>query len=221
MDNEEVKKHPKLSEEEIQKTIDYAETTYYNMTKGIWKRAVAYWILAQVIGFVLGIITVIVGKYGEIKISFPTFDIGIPPIELSAISIVMFQATVTVCGIILGFCAVCIFFMLELSERMIERCDERIRRSRNKKKKDYLVFEQTFIKGASYGFSKYANLYYEISLPLLIGNVLFFVFCWFSGLFLIPNILLNLNSVAIISSGMYPVVRSVFWFRSEETKKIL
>lgn len=204
---------PMMSEKEMEETLSHTEDRFYNMLKDIWKSSVKRGLALEVGALLLGLAIGFIAKDRGIVINLPQIEFQVPPLTLATVSTAVFQATVTVSGIILGFGAVCVFFMLEWSERRIEHYDMQSRRLRSEQKRNETIYKMTLIDGMSRGLSKYAEMFVIVSIGLILIELTSFFVCIFSGLFMMVSILGDLNVILVIASGLYPMIRFVLLVR--------
>ena len=198
--------------------LETGETTIYKMLKSEWKRPIKYGLLFEVMGALTAIIPTAVIKFTgiDIKVSLPIVIPEIASLELSEITVALLQASLSFSGIILGFFAVSFFFMLEMSDKAVEKYAQKIRRARTKKTKFDLRLRQIFVEGTIGGFSKYAILFVRVIVLLLLSMIILLIYCYLSAAFLFLSILLSVNSVLVASSGMFPLVKFGLYFRRRE-----
>jgi len=198
-----------------------AKSQLYETLKWVWLKPIIIFLLFEGGTVLFFIIVGIIAKYTgtSIQIPLPIIDIGVPSLDYERVSITIFQSTITVSGIIMGFFAVSFFFMLNWSDQLSEKYVTQCGLESNQKIKSDLRKRQIDIEGATAGLCQYAHLVTENVIPLIVFMVIFFFYSVFSGIFIILNIILDVNAVLAISSAMYPLVRFIFVVREMEAEK--
>lgn len=162
--------------------------------------------------FALGIVLFM----SAVDVSFPIIETKIPPLDLPTIVVNLFSAIITICGVIIGFFAVCVFFGFEWSDRKMRIYDEQARKERNTSVEKALKLRNEILATWRDGISRYSEHFMKTSILLLFAQIVSFFYCQFSGVFLGVNMLVEINSLLIVASGIYPIMRSVFWYKEPE-----
>lgn len=207
-----------MTEEEIPESqlLVISEHEFYKTLKGLWKKLIIYFLVGEAIPLTIGTVVIAFMRVRDIKISLPLFDNRFPVLSFSEVATTVFQASISFCGIILGFFAICFFFMLRWGDERTERYTDQIRKTRSKKAKSGLKLRQVVVKGAFAGLSQYAELFVSVVIILLASMIMLFVYCLFSGFSVPVNIIVDLNALLIVTSGIWPLMSFMAIIRKRE-----
>lgn len=204
-----------MSDEEITQMKRLVETDFYQLMKNKWLSFIKIGLICQIAGFIVGLVLEVLERNYRIEIPFPTIE-GIPTLDLSSITVSLFSATITTCGIIIGFFSVCVFFAFEWSERKTRDFEEKVEQENSLKRLYQLRIK--VIWAWRDAFSRYSELFIKTSILLLFVQMVSFLYCHFSGIFVGLNIVIELNSLLITATGLYPIIKNIFWYKEPESR---
>lgn len=194
-------------EEEIKRLTVLAETDFYHIMIRKWVTFVAIGLIAEVIGGLTSFVIIL----ARVQIPLPTFKMEIIPLDLHSLVTTLFSASITISGIILGFFAVCVFFFLEYCDRKIDDLSERSDKENDKVRTTKYQLRTQIFWNARNGFSRYASTFVRICISLMLLQITSFIFSFVSPFFLFVNLIIDFNLLLVITSGLYPATRGVFW----------
>lgn len=193
-----------------------------------WLKLIVIWLIAQVlVAVVYFMMSIILSILPQSLLStfamYPPFDF------YREVAPNIFATTITVNGIIIGFASVCAFFHIDWIDRRIEVHEQDLREmfpqigTQNVSEQDRRRYEDsrpfkisTKYLGTKFGFSEYLKRYTQVSLLLVLFQVFFFALAATSDIFLNVTFLLGVNSIVVIATGLYSLVREVLWEPKKE-----
>jgi hypothetical protein len=167
--------------------------------KIMWHKWAFFVIIGLVCEFIVGIIYSIWNAEIVSSLSFQITGITTP--EFRSIAENIFLATITINGIILGFFSASAFFYLTWNSQKSQESKAPPGAD------DELLVEA--LQHVRANFTKYVQAFIGISVFLMLFQTAIFVGASFSPLLAIISLIVNLNALLIISTGLYPALTKV------------